>query len=475
MDIEGSVLTFPEHIWIKIFEYSEVSDLNSLTQSCLYFNNLISAEKCIMSKFCFKWRINQRRSIIKKSIKQYQHVSIDLTGDYYRKSTVALFEKFAPTLESFTIINNGIYARDIFVMLQHLAKRNIIKKAKFVSVFLRQPKIQFTLEDTVKVSSLKELHVEDSDCRILGHFLGTQVTRFTFYLRNACNLQGIKDFLKTQKNLEFIKLDAPTVREIFRTDHSASFDFKLQEVELNISHVTRNQANHINNLLKKQPGLKSVKIVIEELCNLLVVVAMLRDINIDMISLQFHNYHLFYNDFPVGDLLNVTHIVININKATHRSIMALYRLSNVTELILNEAVLNFALYDALKEMKKMTKVVFKKTQIVAFCPLPQVKEMVFHAQGFKEIAKFLKVNDQLEKVRICGDAPVHAGYLIVILRKCKHVKHLDISKLQLVDDIFLASIAKYGGDLSTLILPMKYKVKEYSLTLPTTLAKVEYA
>lgn len=472
------ILKLPEHVLIKICEFAGVDELKMLMESCRFFNHLISTDKSVMSKFQFKWNITQKRNVYKRSIKEYQHVKLDLFGDFYRRSTVTLFKKFAHTLESFTIQRNGIHTGDIHSLLMQLAPNNKIKQANFSFVFFRECHTNdYLKQKPIVVNSLEELFVEKSDCRILRFFHGTQISRFTFYARLDRNKHEFIDFLKTQKRLKYLNLDAGSVYDLFMTNVAENLEFKLEELEFRIRGLTSIQATNCNAFLKKQAATtKSLKIDVGAIDSLWVIDTMLNNVKIKKICLQVSTFTLFGNEQVMVDILNITHLVLNVKTpATHSSISNLSHLKNVKELTLIEVCFNYSLLDALKELTKLTKVTMKKSQQYVYAPLPQVTEMTFHAENFKDVCNFLKVNRSIVKVKVCGDREVHVGYLGIMFRQCPHVRHFDFSKLKETDDTLLVTIARFGRDMGTLVFPKKYRKKEFDWCLPQSDTIIEYA
>ena len=154
----------------------------------------------MIDKFNFTWGIEQSRTVVKNSTRHYKRAAIDMSGELYRKSYVALFEKFASSLESFEIRNNFIMDDDLQYLLNYLAPSNKIKVVKFEKIFL-EPQYQFVLEDVVKIPSLKELYFNDTDCKFLKYFQGMQVRTFSFItaLRCVSHMDAVTEFLESQK------------------------------------------------------------------------------------------------------------------------------------------------------------------------------------------------------------------------------------------------------------------------------------
>lgn len=364
------LLDLPEHILIKICDYSTFSDLKEMITTCQYFNELICNTKKLMAKFHFQWRPDREMTRLYKSIS--------------------------------------------------------------MSTFCVNLKYQDELTFDTSVAHL----LIDQPC--LKHL-------------NLCS----------------------DVTSSFFSDDIAEFSgIALESLRMTLHTLTGNEASNINTFLKMQAeSLKSLTVIVERSNCHKTVATLLEDVTIEDIRFEYRGVN-FTNRFTLGSLSKVTHLVLRSSEyRLNEDVIGLSRFKSVRELTLSEMSITQALLDVLKDLPKLRKINFIETLLLAYDTLPNVIEMTFHNKKFKYLTNLLRVNRQVVKLEVSGEEFVHAGYLMIILRKYKNVKHIDFSEIKMdwhMNDMCSDTVKLYGGDLKTLLLP-RYVLKKYCwMVLPET-------
>lgn len=422
-----NLLDFPEHILIRIFKHSEIKELRELMMTCVYFNLLISTNKNVMAKLCFRWKKEQDPQVVTQSIKRYQSVRMNVWGNSDRIDSFDMFEKFASTLTRFELHIGIVNAQDIQLMLTYLAFNNKIKMAFFNCIDIDNDELN--REDVLAISSLKELHLRNSDCRILVHFSKMQLTHFTFNiaLRCADNPNAITDFLKTQNSLENLAFSSGLIPYMFSSDVSKTVNFKLTMLNVRIRTMSDSHARNFNFFLKKQAAnMKTLQITVEQLNSLQTLAIILDGVHINNITITFEQW-VFENFLEYGNLNTVTHISILIpGVPTEENMLALSLFKNLTSLSVYQVEFNEFLFSVLEKMPKLINLQFINCKLRHIAKLPQVTEMYFNNMHPRQSANFLRMNQQVKKWHISGQHFVTTeSYRQIVYRKFLNAMHID--------------------------------------------------
>lgn len=422
------LLNLPEHILVKICDYSAVKELGVLMSTCQRLNQLVSNSKKLTDKFNFTWSNEQSRNVVKNSIRHYKRATVDMSGEVYRRSSVALFNKFSSSLESFEMNYNFIVDADLQLMLNHLAPSNMVKVAKFNKIFL-EPQVLFNSEEVVKIPSLKELYMENSDCKFLQYFQGMQVTIFSFTtsLRCITHVDAVTQFLASQKCLKSLVLNAGSIANVFKEDVADKCNFQLEKLEVSTINLKEVEAINLNKFLKKQEKtLQSLKVVIEEVSSLQIIATMLKGINVPDLRLELDDF-IFGDDFIIGNFGNVTNLLLKPTEVpTAENILALGLFKNLVELTLIETEFNRPMYNILKDLPKLRKIRFNTVHFKTFGVLPQVTEMeIFEPEKMQHAKIYLRINKQLVEVKNAGREYVRTEYMMAMLKNFLVIQRLD--------------------------------------------------
>ena len=470
-------MILPEDIQIKICAYSGAHELKKLMQTCNYMNHLISTNKKLMAKCCFVWHPKQEKDVIENSNRKYQKVRMNLA---YKESrdicTVDLYQKFAPTLEDIEIRCDKFKASEIQLMLSHMQPSNMVQKARFKLVTYKRD-VPFTQENIIAIESLKELTFDHSDCRILKHFIGMKLEKFGYSIYVSCgeHVSSVTSFLKTQHVLKHMSLNAGAIPNIFRKDVSEVFPFQLETLELKVNKLTEIQSANLNKFLKKQAkSLKSLNVIIQG-GTFQSVITMLDRVLVPYIEVEFHHFN-FDDEFMVGTLFNVTHLVIDTKEVPkEENLLALYLMKNVKELTLTDLEFNLDFFDALKSFKQLKKINFNQVTLKAFGQMPSVAEMHFDNMSFMHITNIVRFNKQISALNVGGQESIDAPYLKLILKRYKHIKQMNLSNVWIVEKDVLDGIFKYIGYV-IVVLPKYLKKSVYVKNLPEAVARnLKYA
>lgn len=467
------LLNLPEHILIKICGYSDVPDLKNLMLTCTYLDDLISINKKLMAKFCFKWSPVQQKSILQNSVRKFRKVrmNLDYNASKEMSSIMDLYDVYASTLEEVDIRFDKLKASDLNQMIKYLAPSNKVKIIRFKLVNYKRD-VPFTADSIRAIESLKELNFTHSDCRILKYFQAMKLTTFEYSIYKPCeeHVTSLTSFLTTQRYLETLILSAGAIPNVFREDVSEIFSFNLQELKLFVNNLTEIQSANLNRFLRKQGGsMKSLKVIVQG-GDFQSVVTMLDRVYAKYIEVKFHSFN-FSNEFIIGNMNNVTHLVIDTKEYPKRSnMLALYLARNLAELTLINVEFNFPMFEALKYFPKLKKLNFIQGTMATFGTISSVTEMSFDNYNFMHIANVVRLNKQLTTLHVGGEEHIDAPYLKLILNRYKHVRTIDFSDTWVVDRICLDALFKYIGDVN-IVLPKYLKTSGYMSSVPQFLVR----
>lgn len=455
------LLKIPEDILVRILEYMKEADLISLMRTCRYIHHLVAQSPKLMCNLTFHWTIDQNRSVVQKSIRRYMYMIMNLNGNSYRKSVTKPVEKFASSLKRIRICNNIIKARDVQTIVTHLAATNKLESIKFNCIHYYDIDSN-NVYAAVQLKSLTELFFERADCRILKHFHGVQLFRFTLTSSVRCRSHpGVcTNFLRTQKRLEILTLSSPFVQDVFNIDVSDIFEFRLISIEFSIENITDKVAKNINLFILKQAvSLINLKVIIEDVPNLQIIATILTNVKVENIILNLELL-ILYNQFLLGHFRNVTMLVLNSSDVpTAENIFAIKTLENLIEVNLFEMEMNQILFDTLHNLPKLRKVLIVKPLKSFPAALSQVIWFGFYCMKFSDILNYLMINKQTVNLTVSFGNYLHASELKKILIECKNLKEIDFSDCDRIDRACIATISKFGGNLSSILLPRIMRCK----------------
>lgn len=460
-------LNLQEHLLIIICEHLPLKDLKSLMLASRYLNHLVCNTQKLMARISISWNSNMDHLLIVRSNRKYKSLKLDLS-EANMGTSLFLFRTFAPSLEEVEVYNKYVIGSDFLRLLTHLADSSKVKVFTISNIIL-QPQFKYSIENFVVIQSLEELIFKNSDCRLLEHFKGMQLKSFTYDNSNICfsHLEAPGSFLESQRNLKHLKLSFGMIRETFNKDMSKKFLFKLQELEMSLEYMTDKEARNINLFLREQEAtLKSLKVFIIA-GNLHAVAIMLKNVNVRNIYLELKSF-ILNEGFVIENLASVAHLVLNTNNAENQlSVMQLKTFPNVTELTLCRHEIKAPHMDALiNNFPKLTKLNFVNAHASAVETIKTLTEVTFHNVDFKFVHVFLKLNRKVTSLKVSGYQLVHDGYLMVILRRYKNVKHIDFSGIEMwypTDYICTKTLSYNAKDLTSIVLPRSMKKNNYAL------------
>lgn len=470
-----NLLKIPESVLTDIFEYTNEKDLLNLMNTCMYFNSLVARSRKLMKKIKFYWiNDHETRNIIHHSERKYQNLSLDLKGKY-RRSVTKPFKKFASTLENFEISNNLVKSRDFLKILNYLSTENKVKSAKLNYLHFYDSKVA---DELVTLSSLQELEMNSADCRIIHHFRGAQLTKFTFLISRQCyeHIDACTNFLKTQKSLEFLALNSGVIRDVFKIDVSDIFEFRLKDFEFAVDSVTTTIAENINKFILKQgKNLRSVKMIVEEIKSLHILSIIIKNVSSEIIMMDFENL-IFTEDDMRGDFTKMTNLILNSpDVPTAENVFNIKSFRNLIEVEFYEMIHNQALLDAFKDLQKLKKVKFMEPLSFVAAALPHVTDFEFSFTPLKDIVKFLKLNKQIVSLKVSGEHYIFATQLKTILLECKSLKNINFSGCDRIDRACIDIISKFGGDVTKVLLPGHMRLKRNAKRQAETVANIKFS
>ena len=266
---------------------------------------------------------------------------------------------------------------------------------------------------------------------------------------------SVANFLKNRPSLKFLKLSCNIAHCFFSDDIAGISGINLEGLKLSVHALTQNTAKNINVFLKSQSkSLKSLELVVYDHNDLLA--SIFKDVYIESIIFKYNALEFSMSVFLEG-FDNLTHLVIDTKDTpTARNAVGQRYFKNIKELTLIDVQIDQMLLDALKKLPTLKKVNFKNTSPKDFVTLPHVTEMTFHNQKFEHVTFFLNANRQVVTLKVSGDELVPAGYLMIILRTFKNLKHIDLSDVQMDwhgNPLYSHTVDLYGGHLLSLRIP----------------------
>lgn len=242
----------PKELWLEIFEYLDVIDLFSLTETCKDFHLLIVKTR-LMEKFTMCLTIDRNTGEWNDVKRNYSQIKIKDCND---------LEKFQDIFEEI-----GRNLRKLFLIKLELKSSNLTK------ILIKCPKIEFLVisevnlyfdEDleSIQLPTYKKLRIyfDDSSPSFFDILKNSQATDLC--IDNKCsakntNFDPLKNFLKSQKHLESLGLMYFSLNTNLFMDNTLDFVkfrlkiFSMNNVYLGTENVARFQTfmmNHIDTL-----------------------------------------------------------------------------------------------------------------------------------------------------------------------------------------------------------------------------------